>query len=76
MGEGWRSIKVLRRPYDDLAIPVALQAVIDYACNFQQVRLVTNVDGPSVVGLTAYGDGFELRLAMNEIVRARRGIVG
>jgi hypothetical protein len=65
--------KALRRPSHS---GCSLQAVIDYACNFQQVRLVTNVDGPSVVGLTAYGDGFELRLAMNEIVRARRGIVG
>ena len=67
---------MLRRPYDDLAIPVALSKRSSITRATFSKRLVTNVDGPSVVGLTAYGDGFELRLAMNEIVRARRGIVG
>ena len=61
-------------PYDDVTIPVALQTFVDYACDFQR-KLVTNLDERSVTRLTATGDGFELLLDDNEIVRTQRVIV-
>ena len=61
-------------PYDDVAIPVALQTFVDYACDFQR-KLVANVDERSVVGLTRRSNGFELRLDDNQTVRTQRVVV-
>jgi thioredoxin reductase len=61
-------------PYDDIAIPVSLQAFLDYSLDFRH-RFVPTLDERLVAGLRANDDGFELRFDDGETIAARRVVV-
>ena len=61
-------------PYRDVGLPVAIETFIDYGMEFQR-RYVPALEDTSVTSLTRCAQGFELRTATGEMVRARRVIV-
>lgn len=61
-------------PYRDIGLPVPIETFIDYGMEFQR-RHVPALEDTSVTSLTRCAQGFELRTASGETVRARRVIV-
>ena len=60
-------------PYDDVAIPVALETFVHYASDFQK-RFVPALDERIVTALRTRDHGFELTVD-NETIKARRVIL-
>jgi FAD-dependent urate hydroxylase len=61
-------------PYDDRAMPVAIETFTDYALSFQR-ELVPGVEEVMVSRVEASGDGFGLTLENGSALRAKRVIV-
>lgn len=66
--------KERRLPYRDIGLPVPIETFIDYGMEFQR-RHVPALEDTSVTSLTRCAEGFELRTASGETVRACRVIV-
>lgn len=60
--------------YGDYAVPVPLGTFVSYGLAFQE-RFVPHLETTEVVAVGATPDGFRLRLATGEEVRARRVVV-
>jgi cation diffusion facilitator CzcD-associated flavoprotein CzcO len=60
--------------YDDERIAVRLDTFVDYGIAFAK-RFASQLKDSLVVSLAREGDGFSLRLANGEVVRARRAVV-
>ncbi|MGP6159086.1 MAG: NAD(P)-binding domain-containing protein [Vulcanimicrobiaceae bacterium] len=60
--------------YGDVGVPVALETFVAYGLAFQR-RFVPHLDERIVAEIARDGDGFELRLADGERVRARQVVI-
>jgi cation diffusion facilitator CzcD-associated flavoprotein CzcO len=61
-------------PYADVGIPVPLETFVSYGLEFSK-RFVPQLEHDNIIGIQRSGDGFELKTAQEETVRARKVVV-